>query len=329
MRAATEGGSEMNRKKSRVKRILLVLVLVLLGSAFGWAWSVWSRIYEKVPAAGENDDYQRDEAIQDEPDKNITNILLIGTDQRGDEAARADALLVLSLNRDTKETSLVSIPRDARVEIPGRGLDKINHSMVYGGINLLRATVEKLLGVPIHHYVSTNFAGFQGIVDTLGGVTIDVEKKISVVTYGDGLPPVTLKPGRQKLNGLQALAYVRFRKDSEGDFGRMRRQQQFLQAVAQEVLQPKSLLVLPGLLEQAAKYVRTDLSLAQALSLATYATSLDLSALEVVTLQGSGRMINGVSYIILDEDFLQQTVDTCLRWNKVPEPEVPETESTE
>ncbi|HHX74577.1 MAG TPA: LCP family protein [Firmicutes bacterium] len=306
----------MSRKKHRGKRILLVLLLVLVGSAFGWAWSVWSRIYEDVPPA---DDYRRDNSTQDEPGKNITNILLLGMDQRGNEAARADAILVLSLNHDTNESALISIPRDARAEIPGRGQDKINHAMAYGGINLLRATVEKLLGVPVHHYVTTNFAGFQGIVNTLGGVTIDVEKKMTVATYGDGLPPVTLQPGRQKLDGLQALAYVRFRKDNEGDFGRMRRQQQFLQAVATEVLQAKNLLLLPGLLEQAADFVRTDLSLTQALSLANFAAGLDLAGAEIVTLQGNIRMLDGVSYVILDADFLQQTVDACLRWNEKQE----------
>jgi LCP family protein required for cell wall assembly len=218
------------------------------------------------------------------------------------------------MNNDTDEVAMISIPRDSRVEIPGRGLDKINHAMAYGGINLMRATVEKLLGVPVHHYVYTNFAGFQSIVDTLGGVTIDVEKRISVSGEG-ALPAVTLQPGEQKLNGVQALAYVRYRSDSEADFGRMRRQQQFLRATADEILQAKSIIKLPQLMEQAASFVRTDLSITRALGFAKKVAGFNLDEIEACTLKGTSKTINGVSYVILDENNLQQVINHYIKWN--------------
>ena len=301
----------MARKKKKGKRLFIYLVLALVVGIIGWGWSIWARIYDNPP---QDDDYVRDETIQDEPGKDITNIMVLGVDQRGSEAARADTIIIISMNNDTGEVAMISIPRDSRVEIPGRGLDKINHAMAYGGINLMRATVEKLLGVPIHHYVYTNFVGFQNIVDTLGGVTIDVEKRISVSGEGS-LPAVTLQPGKQRLNGVQALAYVRFRNDSEADFGRMRRQQQFIKALANETLQAKSILKLPQLAEQIARFVRTDMTITKALSFAQRATSLDMEEVNSVTLKGSARMINGVSYVLLDEELLLETINSYLRWN--------------
>ncbi|MCR3921545.1 MAG: LCP family protein [Firmicutes bacterium] len=301
----------MVKKKNKGKRIISIFVLVLLLGGIGWAWSIWARIYDNPP---EDDDYVRDETIVDEPDKDITNVMILGVDQRDNEAGRADTIIVMSINNDTDEIAMISIPRDSRVEIPGRGLDKINHAMAFGGVNLLRATVEKLLGVPIHHYVYTNFSGFQSIVNTLGGVTLDVERRMTVGKEGD-LGKVTLQPGVQKLNGLEALAYVRFRNDSENDFGRMRRQQDFLKAVADEVLQAKSLLKLPQLMEQTAKFVRTDMSITQSLNFARRAASLNFNQIETITLNGSGKMISGVSYVLLNQEFLLQTVNSYLRWN--------------
>ena len=298
------------KKKKKGKRIVALLLLLCVVGVTAWAWSIWARIYDNPP---QDDDYVRDENIKDEPDKDITNIMILGVDQRTNEPARADTIIIVSINNDTDEVAMISIPRDSRVEIPGRGLDKINHAMAFGGINLMRATVEKLLGVPMHHYVYTNFAGFQSIVDTLGGVTVNVEKAMTVKAEKN-VEGVTLEPGVQKLNGAQALAFVRFRKDSEGDFGRMRRQQQFLKAVANEVLQAKSIVKLPQLMSQAAEFVRTDMTITQSLSFAKRAASLKLDEVEAFSLKGSGQMINGVSYIILDQDHLQNSVDLYLRW---------------
>ncbi|NLM47153.1 MAG: LCP family protein, partial [Firmicutes bacterium] len=195
------------------KRVGLLLLLLVLCLIF-WLGSVWVRIYDRPPA-------------EDMPagDGTITNVLIVGIDQREDEPSRADTIIILSINEANGDTALVSVPRDSRVEIPGRGLDKINHAMQFGGIALLRRTVATLLDVPLEHYLYTNFTGFASIVDAVGGVEIDVERPVPV----PGGP--ALKAGPRLLNGREALAYVRFRSDAEGDFGRMRRQRQVLTAI--------------------------------------------------------------------------------------------------
>jgi polyisoprenyl-teichoic acid--peptidoglycan teichoic acid transferase len=238
---------------------ILIAVLVCMLAVAGWAWSVWVRIYEETsPLPGTVEDPGEQPL---ETEKHITNILILGTDQIKHEAARADTIMVLSFNEDTEEVALISIPRDARVEIPNRGMDKINHAMAYKGeIVLMISTVEKLLDIPIHHYVYTNFRGFASIVNILGGVTIDVEKEM-IHDDEDEPFPFRLSPGLRKLNGEEALGYVRFRGDDEGDFGRIRRQQIFLNAVAKETLKFTTVLKLPQLMEQAAKHIRTDMTI--------------------------------------------------------------------
>jgi polyisoprenyl-teichoic acid--peptidoglycan teichoic acid transferase len=294
---------------------ILIAVLVCMLAVAGWAWSVWVRIYEETsPLPGTVEDPGEQPL---ETEKHITNILILGTDQIKHEAARADTIMVLSFNEDTEEVALISIPRDARVEIPNRGMDKINHAMAYKGeIVLMISTVEKLLDIPIHHYVYTNFRGFSSMVDILGGVTINVEKEM-IHDDEDEPFPFRLSPGLRKLNGEEALGYVRFRGDDEGDFGRIRRQQVFLNAVAKETLKLSTVLKLPQLLEQAAKYIRTDMTITELLSFSRTATGIDPDDIVMITLQGKTTNFNGVSYVALDSEFMEETVRRYLRWEDI------------
>jgi len=299
----------------RKKKLFFIIVLfgTLLLSAFVYGNSVWQRIHYS-PAAAEKP------APQPEPEGRVINVLLLGLDENGGRG-RADTIMLLSVKEKTGQVAVVSIPRDARVEIPGRGPDKLNHAMAYNGeIVLMKQTVEQLFGVPVHHYVSTDFGGFAKIIDLLGGVTIDVEKRM--IHSSVNRPPIDLYPGLQRLNGSQALGYVRYRGDAAGDFGRMQRQQKFLKAVAAEALQVQSLFKLPRLLEEAASHVRTDLSLAQVWALGRLAATINPDHVSTVTLQGRGVTIGGVSYVSLDEEQLAETIRRYLRWEKeTPSPE--------
>lgn len=294
------------------KFIIIIFFGTLLLLAAVWGNSIWQRIHYRPAAAEETFPLP-------EPQGEIVNVLILGLDENGGRG-RADTIMVMSVNEVTNQVAIVSIPRDARVEVPGRGTDKLNHVMTYKGeIAQMKKTVEQLFGVPVHHYVSTDFAGFAKIIDLLGGVTIDVEKRM--VHTSIYRPPINLYPGLQRLDGRQALGYVRYRGDAAGDFGRMQRQQKFLKAVAAEALQVQTLFKLPRLLEEAASHVRTDMSLTQLLAFGSLAAQLDPAAVSAVTLQGRGATIGGVSYIVLDEEQLGETVRRYLRWEKdAPEP---------
>lgn len=279
------------------KTIIVLLLLPLL-----WLLSVWLRIYERSPLP---------EQLPRHTMPGIVNVLIAGVDQRGEEASRADTIMILSINHYSREAALVSLPRDARVPIPAHGLDKINHAMQFSGIALLRQTVENLLNVPLHYYLYTNFTGFAQMIDALGGIELEVEREI---IGQDGKPLVAAGP--QHLNGSQALTYARFRSDVEGDFGRMRRQQQVMKAIMGRLRQRESLLRLPLLTEQLARHLRTDMSPPTLINFARTAATLDFSRLPTIQLRGRVATIEGISYVLLDEDELQETVRRYLRWEK-------------
>ena len=156
------------------------------------------------------------------------NIVVLGVDERPSEedTGRSDTLFVVMLDSDNNNVSLLSVPRDTRVKIPGYGWDKINHAFAFGGHKLTQQTTEELLGIRINNYVMIDFKGFKGLVDAIGGVDIEVEKPMSYYDEWDGFT-IDLAPGMQHMDGDKAIQYVRYR-DEEGDIGRIRRQQKFL-----------------------------------------------------------------------------------------------------
>lgn len=250
-----------------------------------------------------------------EPEKDSwMNILLLGTDQRANEPARSDTIILVFLNTDTKDIKLMSIPRDTYAKIPGRGYEKLGHANAYGGPKRAVEAVEDLLDMKIDHYVELNFDGFKQMVDVLGGIEIEVEKRM----YNPE-EDIDLYPGEQKLNGYDALAYVRYRSDADGnDIGRIKRQQKFLKVLAEETFQLSTILKLPGIVKEANKSIRTDFSLAEMLSLASGAKSYKVEEMETATLPGTPKYIDQLSYWVPDKEETKKLID---RFLNPPKPE--------
>lgn len=192
---------------------------------------------------------------EEAPDQNDLNILIIGTDSRGEDRGRSDSLMVAHYDQKRKQPKLISIMRDSYVDIPGYGKDKINAAYSYGGIELVRKTLKENFDLPIEYYVTINFDHFKEAIDNLfpKGVTIDAEKDLD-------LDQVFIKAGKQKMDGNTLLQYSRFREDEEGDFGRIRRQQQVFSAISQQVTNVTSLSKLPKTTGKLLGYVDTNLS---------------------------------------------------------------------
>ncbi|WP_332309442.1 LCP family protein [Planococcus lenghuensis] len=142
--------------------------------------------------------------------------------------------MVASWNKDTSEVKVISFMRDIYAAIPGYEDYKLNTAYYLGGVELLKETLGEMFGIPIHHYALIDFQSFEQLVNITApnGVEIDVEKEMSE-NIG-----VTLTPGVQRLNGQELLGYARFRADAEGDFGRVRRQQQVIGALKEELTGP-------------------------------------------------------------------------------------------
>jgi polyisoprenyl-teichoic acid--peptidoglycan teichoic acid transferase len=216
--------------------------------------------------------------------KDRVNILLLGVDDRQDGIVpRSDTMIVVSIDPVAKTVGMVSIPRDLLVTIPGHGDDKINAAYPYGsdqpitGPGLAKATVEYNFHIKINYYAEVNFTGFTDIVNTLGGVTLDVAAPIKDDEYPGALNNYTrvlFHTGLQHMDGKTALQYARTRHD-DNDFARGDRQQQVLTALRQQGTQLGLISKAPSLISELGDTVRTDLSLSQTLSLAKLATQID------------------------------------------------------
>lgn len=217
------------------------------------------------------------------------NVLLMGIDRRPGEPfiSRTDTMMLLSIDTDENTASLLSIPRDLYVVIPDRGRDRINTAFVYGaqgdnpagGAQLAMATVAYNLGVPVEHYFMVDFQAFTGVIDTLGGITVEVPKDIYDPLYPDmnyGYDPLYIEAGTHEFNGYTALKYARTR-HQDSDFHRAQRQQQVLLAIRQKVVNQgidDMILKTPVLYQQFRDGVRTDLSLEQLIQLANFTKTI-------------------------------------------------------
>ncbi|MDP3013567.1 MAG: LCP family protein, partial [Candidatus Subteraquimicrobiales bacterium] len=240
--------AQRRRKKGKFAVWALLILVFLASSLFAY----FKYVEGKMQLRGEELENVKKVTAKRERKEPI-NILILGSDSRGEKGARSDTIIFLRLNTEQQKAQLVSIPRDSRVSIPEHGVRKINAAYSLGGPSLAIETVQNLLGLPVHHYVEIDFQGFKHLVDAVDGVWVNVEKPIR--DHFDGKPQV-LKVGYQKLNGTQALIYVRTRKDPTGDFARMERQQNFLKALLKEVCQLKSTLKLPKLVSIMAEYIK-------------------------------------------------------------------------
>jgi LCP family protein required for cell wall assembly len=207
--------------------------------------------------------------------KGVVNILFMGVDRRGqDERPRSDTMLLASINPDSKQVAVFSIMRDTYVDIPGYGKGKINAAFADGGPELLIDTIQSFLKIPIHYYVATDFEGFAKIIDSIGGIDVNVPEDF--VHADDGVYDINLKKGMQHHNGQQALQYVRFRGTPRADFDRTERQREVAKLVAEKIKSPGMLVKAPQILKQVEPYTQSNLG-DNLFSLGSLAVTLDAS----------------------------------------------------
>ena len=212
------------------------------------------------------------------------SILFMGIDDRENKSnSRSDTMILASIDSQSKKMVMVSIPRDTRIKNAFGRSDKINSVNYVKGPAAACKEVAKLLNIPVDYYVVTNFAGFGEIVDTLGGVDIDVETNM---VHKDVSYSINLSKGSQHLNGDQALQYVRYRGGPTADIGRTQRQQKFIKALAHQMFRAKTILTLPELIPQIAKNVNTNIPTTDMLYLAKMAKTIDISTINAQTLPG-------------------------------------------
>ncbi len=228
------------------------------------------------------------------------------------KGTRTDSMMLVRVSPSKNTVSLVSIPRDSKVFIgrQRRWVDKINAAYAYGGGELAMETVESSFGVPVDNYVAVDSEGVRELVDAIGGVRIYVEKPMK---YRDNTANLTInfEPGHHVLNGEQAEGYLRFRYDELGDIGRIRRQQNFVSAVAAKLRNPLIVTKIPGLVNLASKYVDTDLRADEMARLAWFAKDMDMDRIRTATMPGYPSSY-GISYWVVDGKAAESVLDRLI-----------------
>lgn len=309
------------RRKRRVNPTLLALIvfcflLLIGGGALTIGYYYYTNIHKPLSqfirpvSRGKNEPALNTTPTYDIIKGRSWNILLLGSDNDGKynfPALLTQVMMVIHIDTVNNSVSMVSIPRDSWVNVPDiGGMHKIDQAFFLGatsnntfdeGVRVARLTIEKDYGIPIDRYAWVGLSGFAKVIDTLGGVDIDVTHPVVDDTYpddtGDGANPndpyayrrLYLAPGPQHLNGLEALEYVRSRHaDLVGDIGRTQRQQQVLEALKKKLNATNIAENLPALFKDLSGSVYTDLSEPEMLAFANFGRTLNTSAIQHVTL---------------------------------------------
>lgn len=233
--------------------------------------------------------------------------------------ARSDTLILANLNIKEKNIYLISIPRDTKVFIPQYGHDKINNSYAIGGVEMTKEVIQDLLNINIDYHVVLKQDSLKNIVDAVGGIDIFVEKDMD---YDDnwGYLHIHLKQGYQHLDGQKTMEYSRFRADKEGDYGRIRRQQQVIKAILKKAIEPKNLMKIPSIVETVKENILTNLTPMEILNLANIFRGISSDNLKMAVLPTVPEdILEGgywVSYVTVKEDEAKKLIDEFIYGKK-------------
>lgn len=297
---------QKRRRKRRWPRVLLIILLIVFG-LFAYAYNELRQTTDNIHSDISQDEERithssREDADLDLGGSDSFSILLLGIDtgEMGRvDRGRSDTIMVMTVNPSENRTTLLSIPRDTRTEIVGRGTqDKINHAYAFGGPVMAINSVQNLLDIPIDHYVSVNMRGIQQIVDAVGGITITPSMSFSQSGH-------SFVEGQQLLmNGEQALAYSRMRyEDPQGDYGRQSRQREVVLATLRKVASLNTILNYQPVLTTMEDNVMTSLAFDEMVSMFLNYRSA-LSNIEQIQMNGYGTYIDGIYYAIIEDEEL-------------------------
>ena len=320
----TEGSRRTTRhkkkKKSLGKTILMVLGFVLLFVAtvaltIGFLTIRPPSVSTNSPVSNPNNTI---EETKETRAKGIYSVLVVGTDQAG---LNTDTIMVASLDSKHNRVSVMSIPRDTMSNV-SRNIKKINAAYANGAkdgegnIDNLKQEVSYLMGFPVDNYVIVDLTAFEELIDALGGVTIDVPIKMD---YDDPYQDlhIHIEKGLQTLNGKDAIGFVRYRKGyAQGDLGRVKAQQLFISALAQQAATPATITKLPQLTDIVLDNMTTDLTYGELVWFAKEAVTVDMANdLHMFTLPGVAETVKpdgstqALSYYLPYEDEILEIVN--------------------
>ncbi|MEB3368601.1 LCP family protein [Saccharopolyspora mangrovi] len=305
----------------KILAVLLILVLALVGFLIYVDFSL--KREAGLPTSGERP-----------ADGPGTNWLLVGSDSRegldserqaelgtGDTAGRrTDTIMLVHIPQGGGKPTMVSLPRDSYVTIPGRGKDKLNSAFAYGGPQLLTQTVEASTGLRVDHYAEIGLGGFADMTDAIGGVDICVKEPMQ-----DPKANLDLQAGCQELTGPQALGYVRTRASARGDLDRVERQREFLAALTEKASSPEVFLnplrLFPLILDTSGAFIVDNGDHVWHLAGLAFAMNGIASGQGVTTtvpMSGFGESSDGASVVKWDKDKAETLFGALANDSEVP-----------
>src|SRR5699024_10634921 len=288
-------------KRLWLKIPLIIILLIGIGIA-GYAYSIYHNAKKTVNDKIHDPVESIDTSVAKEKLQNTepVNILLLGIDAETGEQGRSDALMILSLHPKNEEMQLISIPRDTRTTIVGKGVeDKINHAYAFGGTDMAVATVENFLNIELDYYVSMNMHGLQELVYELGTITVNNE-----IEWNDGT--YDFKKGTIEMDGTQSMHCVRMRKqDPEGDFGRTKRQRKVILGIIDRGATVGSIPKINGTIDILGNNMTTNMDFDDMKTLFNgYGDTRN--HFTSYMMEGTGTTIDGTYYMIVPEEEIEK-----------------------
>jgi LCP family protein required for cell wall assembly len=305
--------SKRPKKKKRLFTSVYIVLIVCCVLVFGWIGYVSAYIYPML--TGNYGDEEKAPITEEQRiafESGQITVLMMGSDRREEwSTSRSDTLMIAFIDIENDTVRLLSIPRDTYITIPTSGeKTKINAAYAYGGVDLTKQTLASNFGIEIDYYFDVDFQGFSDVIDAVGGITINVPVDMYYSEEG-----IDLDAGVQQLDGDEALQFVRFRSDGQGDLGRIDRQQAFLVALKNELFRAGTLLKIPDICSAVMENMETDFTGTQMLQI-----MLDLKNgfdLETYQPDGAAEYQNGISYVFIN-DTGQELMDALSSFGEIP-----------
>lgn len=314
---------------------ILGAVLLIAGSATYYYLNTYSKLnYTPIEETKEELEItqETEEKINIFKDsKSIINILLLGTDQREDDSSsRSDSIMIASIDPVNNNIKLASLMRDTRVEIEGYGNDKLGHAFAYGGPSLALKTINKNFDMNLTYYATIDYIGLLNIIDSVGGVMIDVKDYelewanicITDIAMLNGTENTPIKKaGKQLLNGQQAVGYSRIRKAGDGDYERTERQRMVLSAVLNKITD-MNVTRIPNLINTFAPYVETNITSTYLLKIGVSVLNSGMSEIRQSRFptdkHSRGEIIKDRWYLVYDKEDTISELHNFIFQNKIP-----------
>ena len=297
------------RKRRRWKILLFIVAFVLLIGGI-YLYTIFNEVRTTV-----NQDLHEDvtsidteETKEKVDNKEPLNILLLGVDERENDVGRSDTMIVMTLDPNNDQMQMVSIPRDTRAEIAGDGrVTRINHAYAYGGSDMAVDTVENYLDIDLDYYIRVNMEGLSQVVDAVDGVTVNNDRAFSSGGFD-------FKQGEIELDGREALAFVRMRKnDPSGDLGRNERQRQVIQGIINKGARLDAVNKVGDVMDVLGTNVSTNMQFGDMRRLATNYSSARKNS-ETYQMQGENITVNGMYLIDMPEEEIKKTHDMIVNF---------------